>query len=229
MIGIIGAMEAEVAALQRLLEQPEVITISGIRFIKGLLCGKAAVVARCGIGKVFAALCAESMILTFHPDCIVNTGVAGGLNPALAVGDVALATATLQHDMDTSPLGDPVGFVSGPDRILFPTDETLTRRLAAACDRCGFAHLAGPVASGDRFVAAPAEKEAIARAFDAVACEMEGGAVGQVCYVNQVPYAAVRVISDSATGEGAMEYAAFMPMAAARSSAILTALLEAEQ
>ncbi len=226
MIGIIGAMTPEVDALQQQMEHPAVTTISGINFWQGTIHNKQVVVAQCGVGKVFAALCAQTMILTYHPDCIINTGVAGGLIPALGVGDVAVATSVVQHDMDTSPLGDPVGLVSGPNLIHFPADSHVAHCMqqAAELQDCGI-HT-GTIVSGDQFITTPEKKKQLHADFDAIACEMEGAAIGHVCYVNQVPFGVIRVISDSATGDGAMEYSEFLPMAAARSTAIVAEFIK---
>ncbi len=221
MIGIIGAMQAEVAALQQQMEQVQVITVSGVDFYQGRLQGKEVVVACCGVGKVFAAICAQTMILTFHPDCIINTGVAGGLVPELGVGDVTVATTLVQHDMDTSPLGDPVGLISGINVVHFPADQGLISQLIAAAAKIGCEVKQGTIVSGDQFISQPAKKAQLQQQFQAVACEMEGAAIAHVCYVNRIPFGVLRAISDSATGDGAMEYNEFMKLAADRSVAIL--------
>ncbi len=218
MIGIIGAMQAEVAALQQQMEQVTVTTISGVAFYHGFLQGKEVVVAQCGIGKVFAAICAQTMILTYHPDCVINTGVAGGLTADLHVGDVTVATTLVQHDMDTSPLGDPVGLISGINLVHFPADETVSQNLAKAAAAVGCAVKRGTIVSGDQFISAPEHKAKLQKDFDAVACEMEGASIAHVCYVNQTPFAVLRAISDSAGGDGAMEYTEFMKLAADRST-----------
>lgn len=104
MIGIIAAMNVEMDSLRSHIENPVSETISGIRFVSGTLEGREVVTAVCGIGKVFAALCAQTMILRYHPECIINTGVAGTLTNDLGVGSVAISSAVVQHDMDSSPL-----------------------------------------------------------------------------------------------------------------------------
>lgn len=106
MIGIIGAMDIEVNYFKEIMVNPQVATVSGIEFYSGIIGKHQVVVAKCGIGKVFAAICAEAMILNYHPEVIINTGAAGGLSPQLRITDIAVATAVVQHDMDTSPLGD---------------------------------------------------------------------------------------------------------------------------
>ncbi len=226
MIGIIGAMVPEVQALQKQLGHPTVTTISGIDFWQGTMGGTQVVVAQCGIGKVFAALCAEAMIVTFHPDVIINTGVAGALHPALKVGDVVIAKNVVQHDMDTTPFGDPPGLISGMNMVEIPTHEQTANQLHTAATQWGYTSMVGTVASGDQFLSDPAKKAAIFETFDALGVEMEGAAIGQVCFVNQVPFGVLRVISDSASGDGAMEYSEFLPMAATRSTNVIHSFLK---
>ena len=121
-IGVIGAMQMEVDNLKEALQKSKTETFSGVEFVIGELEGKTVVAAKCGVGKVFAAICAQTMILKYDVDMIVNIGVAGTLTRDLNVLDVALASNVLQHDIDTSPLGDPVGLISGINMILLPTD-----------------------------------------------------------------------------------------------------------
>ena len=223
MIGIIGAMPAEVEALRRALEAPATQTVSGICFVSGSLCGQPAVVAQCGIGKVNAALCTEAMIVTFHPTLILNTGVAGSLCDKAGLLDVVVADTVVQHDFDTTAFGDPLGLLPGIGKVHLPADPAVAARLANRAESLGFHAVCGTVASGDRFLDRPEHKLALHRDFDAVACEMEGAAIGQVCYLNQVPFGILRVISDSSDGDGAMEYETFMEQAAARSCRIVMA------
>ena len=122
-IGVIAAMQIEIDALKERLGNSETITISGIDYVCGSLHGKKVIAAKCGIGKVFAAVCAQTMITRFSPDCIINTGVAGALNPALHITDIVIGEKTVQHDMDTSAIGDPVGLVSGINVIFFESDK----------------------------------------------------------------------------------------------------------
>ena len=112
-IGIIGAMQIEVEALCAAMENTETETVGNMTFVRGDLRGKRVVCAKCGIGKVFAAMCAQTMILRYTPACIINSGVAGTLSDTLTIGQIALAEQVVQHDMDTSPIGDPVGLISG--------------------------------------------------------------------------------------------------------------------
>ena len=226
MIGIICAMQIEADAIRETLQSPTRETVSGIEFTRGVLHGKDVVMAVCGIGKVFAAVCAEAMILRYAPTLLLNSGVGGTLTPALSIGDLAVATSLVQHDMDTSALGDPVGLVSGINKIYFEADKDAVARLCAAADKVGVKTRCGTIASGDQFLADTARKQFVADTFSAIACEMEGAAVAQVAYVNHTPFAVMRAISDSASGDATMEYPKFLAMAAAKSHAILDAFLK---
>ena len=221
MIGIIAAMDVEMKSLRSYMENTETEVISGIRFVRGTLEGKDIVTAVCGIGKVFAALCAQTMILHYQPQCIINTGVAGTLTDALTIGSIAVSSAVVQHDMDTSPLGDPVGLISGINKVELPADRLLTGQLSACAKVMGIKTATGVIASGDQFVASVERKAFIVEHFKAIACEMEGAAVGQVCYVNKIPFCVLRAISDSADGSSHMDYPTFVQMAAEQSVALL--------
>ena len=225
-IGIIGAMRAEVANVIASLENASRVTLSGIEFYTGRLFDKTVAVAQCGIGKVFAAVCAEAMILNFKPELIVNTGVGGALADNLKPLDIVIAKRLVQHDMDTSPLGDPVGLISGINKIFFDADKSATEALTkAACD-LGFNYSLGTVATGDRFVAEYRDKCSIREKFGADACEMEGCAIAQAAYINSVPFAVVRAISDSADGSAEMDYPEFLRGAAEISTRLTLELVK---
>ena len=222
-IGVIAAMALELENLLPAMELVERETVSGITFYKGEAFGKEIVAAVCGIGKVFAAMCAQTMILRYQPDCIVNLGVAGSLLPDLHVFEIVAAEQLCQHDMDTSALGDPVGLVSGINRVYFPADETMVHLLGQCAEELGFLHRTGTIASGDQFIHTPEKKQWIRETFGAAAAEMEGASVGQVCFVNQVPFAVLRTISD---GEGgSMDYSTFAAQAAQNSIQVVLKFL----
>ena len=226
-IGIIGAMEGEVASIISRLEDKASENISGILFYTGRLYGKRVAVAKCGIGKVFAAICTEAMILKYSPRLIVNTGVGGALDKSLRPLDIVFATRLVQHDMDTSALGDPKGLVSGINMIYFDADTRAVEILSGAAERLGVGYKTGVIASGDRFVAESSDKARIVEDFGASACEMEGAAVAQVAFVNATAFAVVRAISDSADGDASMDYMTFLPRAAEISTALTLSLVEA--
>ena len=225
-IGIIGAMSVEVDALIARLANREEETVGSIKFNTGNLFGKKIVVARCGVGKVFAAICTEAMIIRYSPSLIVNTGVGGALADDLRPTDTVIASSLLQHDMDTSPLGDPKGLISGINRVYFESDARARAILLEAADNLGIKAREGRVATGDRFVASKSEKDRIVAEFSADACEMEGAAIAHAAFVNDTPFAVIRAISDSADGGANMDYMEFLPVAAKNSSALTLALIE---
>ena len=221
MIGIIGAMDIEVDILKGKMENPVKETVSGVEFIRGSLFGHEAVVAKCGIGKVFAALCTEAMIIKYRPDLIINTGVAGSLSDKLSTMDVAVARAVVQHDFDTSPLGDRKGQVSGLEHVEIPADHALGLAIDGIIKGMGVKCEYGIIASGDQFISSPQKKKEIVESFSAIACEMEGAAIGHVCHVNKIPFTVIRSISDSADGSSEMDYSVFAERAARRSADIV--------
>ncbi|MBQ7901867.1 MAG: 5'-methylthioadenosine/S-adenosylhomocysteine nucleosidase, partial [Clostridia bacterium] len=153
MIGFIGAMDVEVNGIISQIENKTMTKISGINYYNGTLWGKDVVVAKCGVGKVNAAICAQTMILKYRPDVIINTGVAGSLSSELNICDVAVATDVVQHDMDTSPLGDPVGLISGINLVKIPCDIKIAQQLYNCASELndGSCKL-GTIASGDQFL-----------------------------------------------------------------------------
>ena len=215
MIGIIGAMETEIAGIRERMTAKKEKMISGIKYVVGKLGGADTVTAVCGVGKVFAAVCAQTMILEYHPDIILNTGVAGALSPELSAMDIVVAEQTVQYDMDTSPLGDPKGYISGIGIVYFEADKEATAKLFDILVRHGNKAVKGVIASGDRFVASDCLKNFITTEFNAIACEMEGAAIAQVCYVNKCRFAVLRAISDGADGEAELSYNEFCDKAAA--------------
>ena len=216
-IGIIGAMSVEVDALKAKLAECETVKVSGVDFFCGNLAGKDVVIAQCGIGKVFAAICAQTMILRFGVTHIINTGVAGTLSEKLSILDMAIADGVVQHDMDTSPIGDPVGLISGINKIVLPTSDYMAKIAADVAGELGVKYGRGIIASGDQFISSADRKRYIVDKFGAVACEMEGAAIGHVCYVNGIECLIVRAISDSASGEATMEYPQMVALAAEQS------------
>lgn len=224
LVGIIGAMDIEVNGIVNSMTDLESKNISGITFYKGKLYSKDIVVAKCGIGKVFASICAQTMILEYKVDIVINTGVAGSLTNNLKVLDIAIASKVVQHDMDTSPLGDPKGLISGINVIYFDTNNIVKDSLKKACEMADCRCYEGVIASGDKFIANKQEKIDIASEFNAIACEMEGAAIGHTCFINNIPFGIIRAISD---GDGAeMDYQTFSKLAAENSIKITKKFVE---
>lgn len=224
-IGIIGALTEEVEGIINMLSEHSSETVGMITFHTGVICGKRIAIAKCGVGKVFAAICCEAMIIKYSPALIVNTGVGGAIKAGLKTADIVIADRLCQHDMDTSPLGDPKGLISGINTIYFDADKRAVQILKRSADELFLSATVGTVASGDRFVADASDKKRIAEEFSAIACEMEGGAIAHTAFVNGTAFAVVRAISDSADGDATMDYPTFLPIAAKNSTELTLALI----
>ena len=226
-LGIIAAMKIEAELIEAAMTDIVRETCGSIEFCLGKIGSTDIVLAVCGIGKVFAAICAQTMIVKYVPDAIINTGVGGTLTKKLSVGDVAVSSAMVQHDMDTSALGDPVGLISGPNIIEIPADAALAEKISAIVKDMGINTVTGTIATGDQFIAKQETKDRIVERFGAIACEMEGAAIGQVCFVNKVPFAVIRAISDDADSGACDDYPTFAKMAAKNSAKAVIELANA--
>jgi len=230
MIGILCALDQELELLLSRLENPEYKKICGYNFAVGRLGGRRAVLCKCGVGKVNAAVCAQTMLLNWPLRLVINSGVAGALRSPLEIGDICVATDLVQHDVDTSAVGDPVGFVSTVSQTYFRCAEWAVEGiLRAARELEGVKAMGGRIASGDQFITDQAAKDRIVRQFHAYACEMEGGAIAQTCFINGVDCAVIRAISDSSSGQHQMEFVEFLPMAAKNSANVVLKFLESLQ
>ena len=200
MIGIIAAMRVELEKLLALTENKKTRSVSGLTFTQGVLEGVDVVMTVSGEGKVNAALCAEAMILLYAPTLLINTGVAGALSATLRVPDIAVARAVKEHDYDISPLGYRKGEVlfPGGSALAFEADACFADAVLRAAKELGVHAEDGVIVSGDSFIADAAVKERLVREFDGIACEMEGGAIGHVAYLNGIPFGVIRAISDTA-------------------------------
>lgn len=225
-VGIIGAMDIEVQVLKNLMDGVKIEKVSGIDFYCGKINGCSTVVAVAGVGKVNAAVCAEAMILRYNPKCLINVGVAGGLSEGLDIGDIAVANAVCEHDMDTSPLGDEKGFITGLNTVYINTDKAVTNRLIRAVEKVGINYESGVIASGDQFISADSQRDFIRGQFKGIAAEMEGASIGHVCAMNGIPFGVLRAISDGANSNSHMDFPTFAKMAAENSVKIIIEFLK---
>lgn len=215
MIGIIGAMDVEVDGIKKNIEDGKTEEISGIKFCSGKLYGKDVVVVKCGEGKVNAAMTAQTMILKYKPDFIVNSGVAGGLHPDMKVMDIAIADSVCEHDFDISPLGYKPGFVPQVETVEMKCDEKLNAIMEKCAEKiCQSSIYKGIIASGDQFIASDAQRNKIKNIFGAIAAEMEGASIGHICTLNNIKFTVLRVISDNADGSADMSFDVFAKKAA---------------
>jgi len=229
MIGIICAMDIEAGELIGQLEDRQEQRVGRMTFNSGRLAGVDVVIGMAGVGKVNAAMCTQTMILKYAPELIVNSGVAGSLSPRLDIGDIAVGTGVVEHDFDTTVVGDPPAYFNDLGGDTFPCDPGAAQAILRAAEREGIQALPAKIASGDQFVSHGETKERLRRLFGAEACEMEAGAIAHVCFGNGVPCAIIRAISDSTDGEHQVEFYEFLPVAAHNSARLVMSFLKSRQ
>ena len=205
MIGIICALKIEVNGLKELMENSESTKKAGLEFISGQIFEKDVVLLECGMGKVNAAVGTQIMIDLFNPDVIINSGIAGSLSKNLTIGDIVISTDCVEHDINCTELGDPRGQIQFTDekRIAIPADKDTCKKLVECCQGLGSHVMTGRIATGDIFVTYRGKRE--------------GAAVGHVCYMNKVPFAILRSISDDFKFNTSENYDEFKHLAAERS------------
>lgn len=200
-IGLLVAMDKEARDIVSALNSVQVEVYKGKTFTKGVLFDKEVVLALAGIGKVNASFTATLMAEKYGVDCIINTGIAGGVGKLKPLSALSVSS-TCQHDSDTTALGDPIGLISGINKVYFDADEEIVKTIATCAENA----VIGRVATGDTFVAHSQKAKYIADTFGALACDMECSAVAQVCYLAGVKFGALKVISDSAEDGAEMSY-----------------------
>lgn len=190
MIGLAYALKGEIRSMLRSAEVTPLETAAGVEIYEiepGILAYLG------GVGKVNAAMSAQLFIDRYHPDWIVNAGVAGSFLD-LPIGTIVLAKDFVQHDVDTTAMGDPIGLVSTVNRVDFPTSEP--ERLSSILTKQGVEHRVGRVATGEVFMTKGDRADWVAKTFSPMLCEMEGGAIAQVCLRNGVRFTALKSVSD---------------------------------
>lgn len=216
-LGIIGAMDVEVATLKAKMEGVTVATHARSEYYEGTLEGTPAVVVQCGVGKVNAALCAQILCDCYGVTAIVNTGIAGSLCNDLDIADLVISRDAIHHDFDLRFWGRPVGQVPGFDVTAFPADEKLIELAFDAAEAVNPGHnKIGRVASGDQFICSREQKETIIANTQAICAEMEGASIAHAAYRNGVPFVILRAISDKADDSAEMDYPTFEALAAQR-------------
>lgn len=224
-LGIIGAMDVEVALLKEKMENVDVTCRAGSDYYAGTLEGLPVVVVQCGVGKVNAALCAQILVDCFAVTHIVNTGIAGSLDNRLDIADLVVSTDAVHHDFDLQFFGRPVGQVPGLDGIAFPADAELAQQAFRAAEAVNPGHtVMGRVASGDQFICSRRQKERIIADTAAICAEMEGAAIAHAAWRNGVPFAILRAISDKADASATMDYGTFESLAAHRCAQVTSEL-----
>lgn len=227
-LGIIGAMEEEVAQLKEKMTDLTITKKAGMEFYDGRLLGKNVTVVRSGIGKVNAGCCTQILADLFFVDCVINTGIAGSLDASIDIGDIVLCTDAVQHDMDAVAFGYDLGVIPRMPLSFFPADQKLRDTAKAICERVNpeIKVHEGRIATGDQFIADKVKKDFIVDNFAAKCTEMEGAAIAQAAYNNNLPFLIIRAISDKADNSAKMDYPAFERQAIAHSVKLMLALVE---
>lgn len=229
MLGIIGAMDIEVAKIKEQLQDVKTKQKAGMDFVTGLWHGKEVTVVRSGIGKVNAGICAQILVDDFAVSAIINTGIAGSLRNEINIGDVVLSTDALQHDMDATGFGYALGVIPQMKESDFKADEKLIALAEKCCKEVcpDINTFAGRVISGDQFISDKAKKAQLIKDFEGYCTEMEGAAIAQAAYLNDVPFLVIRAISDKADDSATMDYPTFEAKAVENSVKLLSAMVEA--
>ncbi|WED22329.1 5'-methylthioadenosine/S-adenosylhomocysteine nucleosidase [Vibrio sp. JC009] len=226
-IGIIGAMEQEVAILKAAISDCEELTKGGCTFYQGQLNGVDVVLLQSGIGKVAAAVGTTILLDQYAPDVIINTGSAGGFDPSLNLGDVVISTEVRHHDADVTAFGYEIGQMASQPAA-FLADEKLMDIAEKALEQMEDKHaVRGLICTGDTFVCTEEKQKFIRENFPSViAVEMEASAIAQTCHQFKVPFVVVRAISDVADKESPMSFEEFLPLAAKSSSEMVIKMVD---
>lgn len=224
MIGIICAMQIEADGIIALAENTKTEEINGMKFISGTLNGKDVVVVVCGMGKVNAAICTVTLINRYNPALVINSGVAGALSPIVSIGDFVVATKAVEHDMNSTALGDKQGEVSFADCkvMYFECDKNASNLLAKCAKELPDTKVVqGIIASGDVFVSDRRKRLLLNDRFGAMACEMEGAAIGHTCWCCKTPFAILRAISDDMDENKGVDFVKFCSMASKKTVSVI--------
>jgi len=226
MLGIIGAMDEEIAKIKEQMENVKVMSRASMEFFEGTVNGQPVVVVRSGIGKVNAAMCTQILADVYHVDAIINTGIAGSLNADINIGDIVLSTDTLEHDMDAVAFGYPLGQIPRMDTLSFKADAKLRKAAKSVCEQVNpdVTVFEGRVVSGDQFISDKEKKQWLVDNFAGYCTEMEGAAIAHAAYLNGIPFLIIRAISDKADDSASVDYPAFEAKAIEHSVKLLLEL-----
>lgn len=224
-LAIMGAMEEEIAPLLEYFDDIEEVEYANNTYYKAKYQDLNVVIAYSKIGKVFSTLTASTMIQKFGCDTLLFSGVAGGINPKLKIGDLIVANKLTQHDLDITAFGHPYGFVPG-GKVYVETNKMLRELALDVAREKKINILEGTIATGDQFIADSARKEFIESTFHADALEMEGASVAVVCEALNVPCLILRAISDVADMDAGFNFDEFLESSAKNSAEFLISIIK---
>ncbi|KRK99255.1 5'-methylthioadenosine/adenosylhomocysteine nucleosidase [Companilactobacillus futsaii] len=227
-IGVIVPMEEEIKLMKESLTDIQTVTVAGVEFTLGSYKNHEVYLAQSGIGKVQAGMTATLMNDRYQPDFVVNTGSAGGIGEGLSVGDVVISDKLAYHDVDATGFGYKVGQLPQKD-LYFKADPDYVKAIAAAAKRTGLTSKIGLIVSGDQFVDGKEKIATIKKSFpDALASEMEGAAVAQVCVEFKTPFVVIRSMSDVGDENASVNFDEFVLQAGRKSVTMLLNFLDQE-
>lgn len=231
MIGIICAMREEIEEILIFMKNKEEAAFGTFKFVEGDIFGCRCAVALCGVGKVHAAMCTQALIIKYNPDLILNVGVAGGIDPKINIGDTVIAAGVIQHDFDVSSFQNrKKGEISGIDLVEIETTKWITDKIVVCSNEIlpQTVHT-GTILSGDQFICSSQKLTELRNEFGGVACEMEAGSVGQVCYVNKKDFGIIRAISDNADHNSNIDFEKFTKSSSKNAALILSNFIKSYQ
>ena len=223
-------MQVEADGILAISENIETKEYAGMKFCSGTLYGKDIVIVVCGVGKVNAAMCTLALIDKYNPDVVINSGVAGAVDAVVSIGDIVVGTRAVEHDMNTTALGDKQGEVSFPSGTVmyFECDKKASDLLYDVCKQIPDTKVVqGTIASGDIFVSDRKSRLILSERFSALACEMEGAAIGHVCYCCKTPYGILRAISDDLDENKGMDFVKFCELASKKTVDAISGFVKA--
>ncbi|WP_353893018.1 5'-methylthioadenosine/adenosylhomocysteine nucleosidase [Proteinivorax hydrogeniformans] len=228
MLAVMGAMEEEIALFREAMDDVKKNQKAGLTFYQGKIDGKKIILVHCGIGKVNAAICTQILIDDYGVDNIIFTGVAGALAASLDVLDVVVSTDCIQHDLNVHAFGYEPGTVPRLNKKEFAADDALVQlALESGKNIEGFPQIIqGRILSGDEFIADKDRALNLADEFNGHCVEMEGAAVAQACYLNNIPFVIIRAMSDKADGTADVDFPKFVQKAANNSLALVREMLK---
>jgi len=226
-LGIIGAMDEEVALLKSQLKSATTETHAGFEYTLGHYSGHPIVLLKSGIGKVNAAIGATLLCQHYSPKLVINTGSAGGFDPSLEVGDLVIGEAVCHHDVDVTPFGYALGQVPGQPSCFLADPALIEVAQQALKTLPQLKAKTGLIATGDRFMYDPQDVQAVRQKFpDMMASEMEAAAIAQVCHAFHVPFVIIRALSDIAGKENALTFEQFLETAATHSATLIMEMVK---
>jgi len=226
-IGILGAMDEEVALLKASLEDVQEITWKHLTFYQGTLHNSKVILVKCGIGKVAAALATTVLIEKFSPDAVVNTGSAGGFDKSLNIGDLVIASHVIHHDVDLTHFGYKLGQCAGMPAEYKCDTKLIDAAIIAASTLSSLQSTCGLICTGDAFIGSDEAVDALRSKFESMkAVEMEGAAIGQVCYMLDVPFLVIRSLSDIAGKTSTVSFQEYLDTAAKNSAQLVMAMIK---